>query len=159
MVLRMTSAMKLPVLLQIESCAILSHREDGLQSLLQRDTSLTRLTRGARPALADFQRTSHAYTRANEPTAHAGRSQYNATAVGATRRTPPRRWSYTRIIQPEVATNGAATVNRTKVSTSSLEFDALAHQSASLPASSTPGKSIWDRRRRPEQCAKLVRPL
>ena len=32
--------------------------------------------------MADFQRTSHAYTRANEPTAHAGRSQYNATAVG-----------------------------------------------------------------------------
>ena len=102
----------------------------------------TRLTRGARPALADFQRTSHAYTRANEPTAHAGRSQYNATAVGATKTTPPRRWSYTRVIQPVVATKGAATVNRAKVSTPSLEFRVAARVVRSLPASSTPGKSI-----------------
>ena len=103
---------------------------------------VTRLTRGARPALADFQRTSHAYTRANEPTAHAGRSQYNATAVGATKTTPPRRWSYTRVIQPVVATKGAATVNRAKVSTRSLEFRVSAHVVRSQTASPTPGKSI-----------------
>ena len=30
---------------------------------------------------------------------------------------------------------------------------------SSLPACSTPGKSIWDRRRRPEPCAKLILPL
>ena len=83
-------------------------------SVLQGWVFFTRLTRGARLALADFQRTSDAYTWANDPTAHAGRSQYNARAV-VTKATPPRHWSYTRVIQPVVATKGAATVNRAKV--------------------------------------------
>ena len=54
------------------------------------------------------------------------------------------------VIQPGVATNGAATVNRATVSTRSLAFRMMPHVVRSLPASSTPGKSIWDRRRRPE---------
>ena len=66
--------------------------------------NITRLTRGARPALADFQRTSHAYTRANEPTVHAGVA-VQCHSGRSDQRTPARRWSYTRIIQPGVATN------------------------------------------------------
>ena len=94
---------------------------------LRRAMSVTRLTRGARPALAGLQRASHrAHTRANEPTAHAGSAQYNAQH----RRNQGD--ASLVIIREQGAGSGScyksdATVNRAKVSTPSLEFRILCH--------------------------------
>ena len=94
---------------------------------LNQQHGITRLTRGARPALAGLQRVSHStHTRASEPTAHAGSAQYNAQH----RRNQGD--ASLVIIREQGAGSGScyksdATVSRAKVSTPSREVIVTPH--------------------------------